>query len=237
MKQASPLQISTHHYPLKSVFDRYDVSALSADSLAEICKARNLDADFLVQVLHLFEGGALPDPQLLQAFPLPVLVDYLQRTHDYYLSKRLPEIELGVYNLLMDSRQDPQFRKMLANFYTGYRKILFDHIHEEEFTLFPYIHRLINASKARSYDICDHIPAGYSIQQFIHQHDDQAEQELFKMKKSILGFQDVSPSLSPYRVFINQIEAFEQDLIIHAFIEDEVVIPLALALEQQVLGK
>lgn len=237
MKQASPLQISTQNYTLKSVFDRYDVSPVSDASLAEICASRNLDADFLVEILRMFEGDGLPDPQLLQAFPLPVLVDYLQRTHEYYLSKRLPEIELGVYNLIMDPAKEAGFRKMLANFYTGYRKTLFEHIHEEEFTLFPYIRRLINAGRALPFDICDHIPAGYSIQQFIHQHDDAAEKELQEMKQVILNHRDASPTLSPYRVFINQIDAFEKDLIIHGFIEDEVMIPIALQLEAALQGK
>lgn len=237
MKQTSPIQISTQNYALKSVFDRYDVSAVSDSPLADICVSRNLNADFLVEILRMFDGDSLPDPQLLQVFPLPVLVDYLQRTHEYYLSKRLPEIELGVYNLIMDPSKDAGFRKMLANFYTGYRKTLFEHIHEEEFTLFPYIRRLINAGKALQFDICDHVPAGYSIQQFIHQHDDTAEKELHEMKQAILSHQDSSPTLSPYRVFINQIDAFEKDLMIHAFIEDEIMIPIALKLEAAIQSR
>lgn len=234
MKKESPNFFSGRNYSLKSVFDRYGVPALSQESLDKICATRSLDADFLVEILGLFEGTRHLDANLLKAFPVSVLLDYLQRTHNYYLSKRLPEIEQAVYSLLMDPAEPADFRQMLANFFTGYRKILFDHIHEEEFHLFPYIHRLINAGKAMQYDICDHIPAGYSITQFIHQHDDAAEMELTRMKERILQHPSSSLSLSPYRVFINQIEAFEHDLLIHGFIEDEVLIPLALALEQRV---
>jgi len=37
----------------------------------------------------------------------------------------------------------------------------------------------------------------------------------------------------PYKIFLNQVELFELELRKHAIIEDHVLVPMALELEQQ----
>lgn len=229
--KSTPSQINSRNHLFSVIFDRYGISTASGQSLEDICSDRHLNAEFLIEILSGFEGEGFPDAEILKGFPIETLLDYLQRTHDYYLHKRLPELEQALFAMIMDQDEPKEIRMFLGDFYGNYRKTLFEHIRMEEFHLFPYIRHLINAEKARKYEICDHVPKGYSIEQFVNEHDDAAERDLTRMKEAILSFEDRSRSLSIFRVFISQLEAFERDMSIHAFIEDEVLIPLCRDLE------
>ena len=77
----------------------------------------------------------------------------------------------------------------------------------------------------------------YSISTFIAEHNDM-ENDLAEVRKVIV---DYSPAYSitpfPYRIFLIQLQLFENDLRKHAQIEDEVLVPKALHLENELLSE
>ena len=108
------------------------------------------------------------------------------------------------------------------------------HIYEEEDTLFSFIQALERATKgkfnqARLYYLLEK----NSVQKFAmgHEvHDDEME-GIRKITKDY--FIDATTPLH-IKVLYNELKAFEKSLITHARIENEILFPKAMALENRV---
>ena len=82
---------------------------------------------------------------------------------------------------------------------------------------------------AEKYFACN---KNYSLKTFVESHHD-TEQDLSNVRNAILNYQPPATNQTPYRILITQLHAFEIDLSVHALIEDKVLIPRALQLEEK----
>ncbi len=169
----------------------------------------------------------------MQKFSVEDILDYLQATHQYYLNKKLPEIEQSLLHIFSKYGQSHQLLASLAIFFNNYKNKLVDHIRMEEKQLFPYIRRIIIASKVKP--VCAEsleINPEFSIEKFIASHS-PIEDELKEVSEIIKQYSDNKTTPLPYKVFLNQVELFELELRKHAIIEDHVLVPMVVELEKK----
>jgi regulator of cell morphogenesis and NO signaling len=162
-----------------------------------------------------------------------MIVDYIQRTHVYYLAKKLPEIEQNI--LLLSGHYDSGHPILIAlqNFFHRYVQDLSEHIQAEEALLLPYIAALREAGHSPA-DFSRFLLArrDYSIDRFLGDHHD-TEDELKDIRQTIRLYEPPTDNESLYRILLLQLQVFEQDLCVHAHIEEEVLIPKARQLEKE----
>ncbi|HEV9038494.1 MAG TPA: hemerythrin domain-containing protein [Puia sp.] len=211
---------NSEYYPL--VMQRYPARPFPAGEYE----------DFIPALLRVFEEKSFNAGEF-SPFPLHIIVDYIQHTHVYYLSKKLPEIEQSI--LLLSGQYELHHPILIAlqNFFRHYVQDLSEHIRAEETRLLPYIDLLQEASRT---------PAGfsrwlmahdeYSINRFLSDHHD-TEDELKDIRQTIRLYEPPKTNESLYRILLSQLQTFEQDLSVHAHIEEEVLIPKARALEKE----
>ena len=192
--------------------------------------------EFIAALLEVFEEKIF-NAKDFEVFPIEIIVDYIQRTHQYYFEKKLPEIEQSI--VLLSDHYDSQHPILAAlrNFFHRYVNDLSEHIRAEETHLLPYIKTLREAGKPPAH-FSTFIVArrDYSIDRFLNDHHD-TEDELKDIRQTIRLYDPPSTNESLYRILLSQLQAFEQDLFIHAHIEEEVLIPKALALEKELNTK
>jgi regulator of cell morphogenesis and NO signaling len=202
--------------------DRYGLDNKVTINDESLTKA-GVDCDFFIQVINLFGSESELPIEQLKSFPIPVILDYLEKTHRYYLNKKLLEIEQSITNLQLQSPEN-QLLPFLHSFYNWVKDNLIFHIKMEEEQLFPYIKALYHRLDIRS---------DFSIKHFIEHHSDTVELQISEVKKHIVRAQQSAYEIFPFRVLLKQLDEFEKDLRIHAKIEDEVLIPKALELENK----
>ena len=216
------------------IMQRYDPT-FRADVSMTYDKLRELDInhDFVLSLLHTFEQTESFSKETFDCFPLSDVVDYIQRTHKYYLSKKLLEIEQSIYILTRDYSDHHPLLPLLSQFYNNYTAHLTEHIDQEEHELLPYIGKLSKAM-ASPHDAIRYSKDifKYSIQSFIDHHDD-TEQDLSDIRRVIRAYDPPKTNQSPYRILLAQLKSFEKDLCVHALIEDHVLIPRAMKLEEE----
>jgi len=202
--------------------ERYGIDRqidFNQDSLTK----QGINADFFTQIIDIFDSESDLPIEQLKSFPLPVILDYLLKTHQYYLNKKLLEIEQSITNL-KNQVPENQLLTFLENFFVWVKENLTYHIRMEEEQLFPYIYSLCLNSKTKS---------NFTIQQFIDSHTDTIELQISEVKKHIVRAQPTASEIFPFRVLLKQLDDFEKDLRIHAKIEDEVLIPKSMELEKE----
>ncbi len=210
---------NSEFYP--QVMQRYASQPVSSEEQTE----------FIATLLRVFEEKIF-NARDFDAFPVSMIVDYIQRTHVYYLEKKLPEIEQSI--LLLSGHYDSRHPILAAlrNFFLAYVQDLGEHIQAEESRLLPYINALMHAEKSpENFSRFLIARRDYSVDRFISEHDD-TEDELKDIRQTIRLYEPPATNESLYRILLTQLQAFEQDLRVHAHIEDEVLIPKAQKMEK-----
>jgi regulator of cell morphogenesis and NO signaling len=192
-----------------------------------------IDQPFIYALLQTFEDEKAFSEKEFDKFSLEIIIDYIHRTHGYYLSKKLLEIEQSINILLKDYADNHPLLPVLNKFFNEYRASLTTHIRAEEKQLLPYIKNLLKFEKeANDVEAYKLATKDYSVQSFIDSHHD-TEKDLSDVRNAILEYQPPITNQTPYRILVTQLEAFEKDLFVHALIEDKVLIPRVLQLEDK----
>ncbi len=206
-----------------------------ASSLEHLCQDEGYDPQFLASVLNVFHQQK-ETLEELKHFSVPVILDYLTRTHSFYLEKRLPEIEQTVEQLMkvMDE-EEGHLRDFIQMLHRVIKKDVAHHIQLEERIFFPYVRTL---HKALCSDELDNGMVqelrGYSAQIFEQHHDDTLERQLHWMWTYLAKFKPMGERLSPFRILVSQLESFEVDLRVHSLMEEQVLLPRVMELESRV---
>ena len=170
----------------------------------------------------------------MKKFSIEEILNYLQATHRYYLTKKLPEIEQSLVHIFSKYGQSHQLLASLAYFFNDYKTNLIEHIRLEERELFPYIHKLIEASKVLPEGEKLNVDTNFRIKKFIEAHS-PIEDELQEVSQLIRRYSGEESMPLPYKIFLNQVEFLELELRKHAIIEDHVLVPMAIELEKKLI--
>ena len=213
-----------NNFPENQILQRYNV-ALDKNILYSYEELRSIDIDqqFIYSLLQTFEDEKSFSEEEYNKYPLEIIIDYIHRTHRYYLSKKLYEIEQTINILVKDYSDNHPLLEALKSFFKEYSLSLKSHVLAEEQELLPYIKNLILArNKTKNQEEVRQILANYSLQTFINSHLD-TEQDLSMIRETILNYNAPKTNQTPYRILLSQLETFEKDLSVHALIEDKVI--------------
>lgn len=224
-KMTDNILLNTWQTNIPSLANRYQMD--NGKSLDLLLKKENIDVNFFTEMIALFDSEEKMPVTQLKSFDLLVILDYLEKTHCYYLDKKLMEIEQVIFNLEKNIPENTLL-PFLGTFFIWVKENLIFHIKMEEEQLFPYI-------KSLYYKTCE--VSNFTIQHFIDSHTDTIELQISEVKKHIVRAQSSANDIFPFRILLRHLDDFEKDLRIHATIEDEVLIPLAKKLEEEFRAK
>lgn len=221
------LQLAEHPEIINQLIDaRFELTMDQIDHTASIGN------DFYMDLLCVFHDPDRFDAKDFQQYPLTSILTYLRQTHKLYQTKILSDIGNSIAEL---AKADPKFSKLegsLTKFFQDFRKDLEEHIQEEEEHLFPYIDALVGASSTNSLGI--DWEQKVKLMDFLMHHDDSNERDLKELIIALSKASSFKDSFA-FRMMVNRLSIFELDLSIHAKIEEEVLMPLAVDLEKKVL--
>lgn len=181
------------------------------------------DVSFIVDLVKFYESPTPEHFKTLKGYTFSVILDYLMRTHCFYIKVMLPKMEMTMRNLQKEFSHHP-FGHVVGHFYNNYQNELLEHIELEENKLFPYAEGLYDGK----------LVEGYSVESFKHHHNHDIEDHLEDMLEVIEEeFPEVCHSL-PYRTFKHLLNSFKADLAIHHAIEEGIFLRLTEQLEREV---
>ncbi len=107
-------------------------------SVKEVCHRYRLDVDFVLLIFNVYTfDNYLPAADTLANTNLQPLVPYLQASHRYYLSERLPHIKRHLLNVA--AHAGDRYGTVLRQFFADYEHEVQDHFAFEEQHIFPML--------------------------------------------------------------------------------------------------
>lgn len=225
------------NYHLLQIVSRFGITLGFGDkTVKQVCKDFSIDVDFFLEIVNSYHNNRYFPKKHLQGFSLKLIIDYLRKSHDYYLNTKIPEIA-GLLNQLSGfaSAITSDSLLLINKFFTEYKNELNVHIQREEDKVYPYVFSVEAAflGKNPAGEIVKHI-RDYSIDDFETEHDN-VEDKLFDMKNIIIKYLPLPDDSSLSNAILFELFRLEADLRDHARIEDKVLVPKVRYMEKWIL--
>lgn len=203
-------------------------------TLGEVCKEKGLATEPVVKSLELSRENFKEDDIPLFSYRIDLIIEYLKHAHHLFIKHKLPFIHKLVMDFKADHQEYEQVEKDLKILFPLFMEDFIHHIYEEEDTLFKYI-----CSLERALQVC-YNPARlyyamekHSLQQCALEHEVH-DDEMEGIRKITKDYCLIPDAPLHVRVLYSELVDFEKNLKAHARIENEILFPKAMELENQV---
>lgn len=223
-------------YRAANVFQKYgiDFCCRGNISLQEVSDLNKLDANKLIEELK--EAVKAPDANEpdFRTWPLDELADYIVKKHHAYITKSIPLLNQYLDKICqVHGDRHPELLEIKKLFNTAAAN-LEAHLQKEERMLFPYINKLADIKKNGLKEKVEH--GVWTVQNPVRvmmmEHD--AEGERFRIMSQLSnGYTTPSDGCRTYQVTFSMLKEFESDLHRHIHLENNILFPGAIALENE----
>lgn len=227
------------NYLLLPILNRFDIQLGFGDkTISEICAEQKINVDFFLEIINSFHDYNYFPQDRLQSFPLDLIIEYILKSHYYYINIKVPLIETTIITLSTSSdKLQNKYVQLIVKFFQEYKEELINHITDEEIRVYPY---MLSVDKAlRSGNIGKELVEKVKKNpiRIIESEHTNIEDKLFDLKNIIIKYLPPATNYSLSNTLLIELFRLEQDLNDHARIEDKVLVPKVEMLENQILQK
>lgn len=205
-------------------------------SLAEVCRKFKVGPEQVVAELEHWAKSKDPSTEELYLHPIEVLVGYLRKKHRFFIRQELPFLSSmveGIHHIEPYDSLLADLRLMFPLFVDDF----IHHIHEEEDTLFNRIFLLQEIEKnITPIETAIKIFEKSSIIDLADEHDAH-DDEMQGIRKLTANYQLPQEAPIAIKILYMELQKLEQELIVHAKIENDLLFPKAVELEKDVKRK
>ena len=218
-------------YNLLVVIERFGIRlGIENQTIYQVCQKNSLNPELFCIILNMFCDDKYEITLSSDFSSIPQLLIYLEKSHNYFLGEKIPEIQKSIAKLV-SSIEEPN-ASLIVDFFDSYIKEVNEHMAHENSVVFHYVNSLY-----QQYEKGEMMnQEGFSMLEYEKNHDD-IEQVLFDLKNLLLKYlpqNDIKDNR--INVLIDLFE-LEHELHNHQRIEDELLIPMVRKLEDFMTSK
>lgn len=207
-------------------------------SLADACRTAAVDPADVLRALDALPPPASEDDDVTR-WPLARLIDHILVTHHAYVRSATPTIARHLVKLHeVHGARHPELVR-IATIFEQVSGDLDQHMFKEEQILFPYMRDLaeqfVQTGQPHGSSVSPFGTVENPIRMMEREHRDVAD-ALRLIRELTGGYTPPADGCTTYEVCMAELARFERDLHRHVHLENNVLFPKAIELEQQVVG-
>lgn len=204
----------------------------SEHTLEQVCRERGLS---MQSVMNSLESATRQDDlPNLNSLPVDVIIEYLKHTHYLFVKHKLPYIARLIQSLSPKEDISSTTADDLKFVFPLYIEDFIQHIYQEEDTFFSYVIQLNNALNGKFHPgKLFFMMEEQSVERFAMEHDTH-DDEMVGIRNITNNYAVDAKTSLLVQVVYKELQSFEQELITHAKVENEILFPKALMIEKQV---
>ncbi len=197
-------------------------NAINDKTVEQICNEYNIHLQTFLLISNLY-NGFYPNKEEVQETNIDIytLMQFLHNNHIYYRNK-FPEIQQNIKELYKSEEYNDI--KQIEIFFNTYLQEVSDHLKYEEENAFPYFLYLIGKNENNK--------TQFTVNKYIKHHTD-IETKLSDIKNLLLKHISLQNSFTLKRKILNNLFELENELLIHAIIEERILVPLIQEIENK----
>ncbi|MFI3239510.1 MAG: hemerythrin domain-containing protein [Bacteroidales bacterium] len=209
------------NYTMLFILNRFGIDmGFKELTIAEVCDNYQIDVSTFLAIVNLLiskdKKGVYTD-----SISLNSLLDYLYKSHAYFLDYKLPNIRKRLLKAIPGS---DALSIAALNYYDEYIAEVRKHMEYEENTVFKYVNNLLAGKSDNKFYI-----------DMFSDHHEGMESKLTELKNIIIKYYPVA-STNELSSVLFDIFSCESDLLSHSEIEDYILIPAIRAVEKEQRG-
>ena len=200
-------------------------------SFDDACRAAAADPAAVLKALNAISRSHV-DGDDVTSWPLERLIDHIETTHHAYVRRALPSIARHLGKVLeAHGDRHPELVR-IGQAFAAMSDELQQHMLKEERILFPYVRDLVERQRgACGRTISPFGTVENPIRMMEREHRDAAG-TLQLIRELTGGYAVPVDGCTTYAVCMAELAQFERDLHLHVHLENHVLFPRAVALEQ-----
>ena len=191
-------------------------------TIQDVCEKNGINAQSFITLIQFHGNPENPDIQKLNTLAPDIILNYLKKSHGYFLGYRLPEIRKQFASAL----DEGSTRKTILSYFEEYEKEVNDHMGYENDVFFPYIKQLLAGEDQKD----------YSVRLFEARHNN-IEEKLDDLINLIIKYLPTSGNALRLTDVLEDLRLCNRDLNLHTFLEDKILVPKIKKLEKKSLNE
>lgn len=202
------------------------------ETLTAACQVSGVDPEIVNLELNRVQGAGILPSQNAYYWDLSFLCDYIENTHHKYVRSCLAYLpEYGVKVWKTHGGNHPELEQIFLK--TGELLTeLISHMEKEEKILFPLIRNLVENTQHPEKRLSAGMALEFPIQKMMDEHSESG-QLLADIRELTDDFQPPAGACLTYKVYFAKLQEFEDDLMMHIHLENNILFPRALVLEER----
>ena len=228
-------QFVAEDYRTEAVFSKYkiDFCCNGNRTINEACEKKGLDSNVLLDELDSVLNAKGEQSIDYKSWPLDLLIDYIEKKHHRYVEAKIPVLRQFLDKLCSVHGENHPELFQINELFTASAGELAAHMKKEELILFPFVKKMVNtkleqgALKSPQFGTVES-PIAIMMQE----HDNEGER--FRQIADLSNnYNPPADACNTYKVTFAMLDEFEKDLHLHIHLENNILFPKAIKLEQQ----
>lgn len=224
-------EVVAQNYHAASIFKErgIDFCCKGGRTIAEVCQSKNIDSEDLIKALHNLAGINTASAPDYRSWDTDLLVDYIEKKHHRYVEKAIPELKAYLDKIAkVHGDKHPELHEINTLFNASAGELL-SHMKKEENILFPFIRRMTSNEGGQTVQ-----PPFGSINNPIsvmHQEHENEGERFRRISELSDHYTPPEGACTTYKVAFALLQEFEEDLHLHIHLENNILFPRAIELE------
>ncbi len=231
--------IVSQDYRTADVFRKYDIEYCCGGKwpLETVCMMKGLSFEELKNELLLVTRYSNISTSLTyETWDVDFLTNYITNVHHQYLRTTLPATEEILVGFIADhEKKYPYFIEVKKSF-DRMKKDIMPHIKHEEDTIFPYICQVSHAyENSDSYARLLVKTLRKPLESLMRHEHDMLSEPVMNIRSLTNNYTLPENACVSHSVVLSRLKELDNDLMQHIYLENEVLFPRTLKIEQELL--
>lgn len=226
-------------YRTADVFHKYGIEYCCTGwwPLEIACTIKGLEVERLTKELENITRTVQASSALFfQTWETDFLIDFIIHVHHHYLEQSLPRTAAMIKHFVDEHEKKYPHMQEVNTLFIQLIAEIFPHIRQEEEVVFPYIRQMVHAYENKdSY--------GKLLVKTLRKPVDIMMLHEKGLISLLLSLRDITNQYTPpesacvsYKVTLCRMKELDNDLMQHIYLENEILFPRALKIEQELLN-
>lgn len=200
-------------------------------SFDDACRSAAADPSAVLKALNAISRKPAERNEV-SSWPLDRLIDHIETTHHGYVRRALPSIARHLAKLVeVHADRHPELVSV-GHAFADMNDELLQHMLKEERILFPYVRDLVERERAACGRTISPFGSVENPIRMMEREHREAAGTLQLIRELTGGYAVPPDGCTTYAVCMAELAQFERDLHVHVHLENNVLFPRAVALEQ-----
>lgn len=227
-------EIVARNFHAAQVFESFglDFCCGGKKSISDACAEKKLNPENVISELSKIDEKLLNE-QRFENWEPDFLIDYIVNNHHLYVVNSVFSIEHHLQKVTSAHKEKHPEVVSIQAIFSELKEELLNHMQKEEKMLFPYIKKLSLAVKNSLEIPIAPFGAVETPLTVLESEHESAGKMMAEINKLSAGYAPPDDACGTFRVLYQELNEFENDLHMHVHLENNILFPKALGLENK----